>query len=68
MAELSYPYTQVAGSFPPDGYVEINVSIAHINGDPVVDQDVVDAVKAAVSAAGGVSVSATTYSLTSAPA
>lgn len=64
--ELTYPWTQVTGAFPVESSVEVNLSITH-NGDDVQDQAVVNAVKDAITAAGALSVTATTYSVTSTP-
>lgn len=65
--ELNYPWTQVIGAFPVESSVDVKLSITH-NGDTVDDQDIIDAVKGAIAAAGGVSVHANTYSVTSTPA
>ncbi|MFI5687911.1 hypothetical protein [Streptomyces sp. NPDC051636] len=64
--ELTYPWTQITGQFPVESSVEVKLSITH-NGDAVEDAAVVDAVKDAITAAGAISVSATTYSVTSTP-
>lgn len=64
MAELTYPWTQVIGQFPVESSVDVKLSISH-NGDTVDDQAVVDAVKSAIEGAGGTSIRATTYSVTS---